>query len=69
MQQLTLKAARANVNLSQIEAAEKLNIATSTLRNWEKGKTFPNQRQIVSICRLYNVDFNQIFFGTKSTLS
>lgn len=69
MQRLTLKAARVNADLSQIEAAKKLNVATSTLRNWEKGKTFPNQKQIVSLCRLYNADFNSIFFDSKSTLS
>ena len=69
MQRITLKAARVNANLSQIDAAKKLNISTSTLRNWEKGKTFPNQKQIVSICHLYNADFNCIFFNAESTLS
>lgn len=69
MPRITLKAARVNANLSQSEAAEKLNIATSTLRRWEKGKTFPKQNQIVQLCNLYNVDFNHIFFGTESTLS
>lgn len=69
MSQITLRAARINVNLSQIEAAKKLNIAPSTLRNWEKGKTFPTQRQIVAICKLYGMDFNNIFFGDELTLS
>ena len=69
MSKITLKAARVNANLSQKEAAKLLEIAVSTLRNWEAGKTFPRQNQIVALCMLYGVDFDNIFFGSKSTLS
>ena len=69
MNQITLRAARVNVKMSQIEAAKKLNIAPSTLRNWEKGKTFPKQNHIAAMCKLYGIKFDNIFFGDKSTLS
>lgn len=69
MSRITLKAARVNANLSQKEAAETLDIATSTLRNWEAGKTFPRQDQIIALCELYNVNFDDIFFGQRLALS
>ncbi len=69
MSQITLKAARVNANLSQKEAAKTLDIATSTLRNWETGKTFPRQDQIIALCELYKVNFDDIFFGQRLALS
>lgn len=65
MPQITLKAARVNANLSQTDAAEKLGVAASTLRNWECGKTYPKQYQIVKICVLYGIHFDNIFFGKE----
>ena len=69
MPQITLKAARVNANLSQKEAAKALDIAPSTLRNWESGKTFPRQDQITALCELYKVNFDNIFFGKRLALS
>jgi transcriptional regulator with XRE-family HTH domain len=36
-----IKARRAELNLSQIEAAALLGISERTLQNWETGTTFP----------------------------
>ena len=69
MSKITLKAARVNANISQKTAAEALNIAPSTLRNWESGKSMPNLKHIAPICNLYGVNFDDIFFGSKSALS
>ena len=69
MSKITLKAARVNANLSQMEAAKMLKIAPSTLRNWESGKTFPRQDQIVALCQLYGVAYDNIFFGATFALS
>lgn len=63
MNKITLKAARVNAGLSQQQAAEKLHIGVSTIRNWEAGKTYPKQPQIEAICALYNVPFDVLFFG------
>lgn len=68
MPQITLKAARVNANLSQKEAAKILGIAPSTLRNWELGITYPRQNQIVALCNLYGVDFDNLFFLTSNSL-
>lgn len=63
MPQITLKAARVNANLSQAEAAKALNVSVSTIKNWESGKTFPNQPQIAKICEVYGISYDCIFFG------
>jgi transcriptional regulator with XRE-family HTH domain len=63
MPKITLRAARVNVGLSQQEAADKIGVAVSTLRNWESGKTFPNQPKIEKICEVYGISFDVLFFA------
>ena len=65
MPKLTLKALRVNIGLNQEEASEKLGIHASTLKNWEKGKTFPNTAHIEKICDLYKVNYDDIIFLPK----
>ena len=62
MSQMTLKAARVNVGLTQKEAAKALKVSNKTLCNWENGITTPKANQIEPICALYNVAYNQIIF-------
>lgn len=59
---ITLSAARKNVGLTQIEAAKRLGIATSTLRSWEQGITYPGQPYIEKLCTLYNLKYDYINF-------
>lgn len=63
MPQITLKAARVNVGLTQAAVAEKLDISISTVKSWEKGKTFPKQPQIEQLCEIYGVAYDNIFFN------
>lgn len=65
MTKITLKAARVNANLSQAEAAAKIGVAVSTLKNWEAGKTFPNQPKIQRLCEVYGISFDVLFFDTQ----
>ena len=62
MMVITLKAARVNAQLTQVEAAKQLGIAVDTLRQYEAGRTFPNVPLIQKIERLYNVSYNDINF-------
>ena len=65
---ITLKAARVNKQMTQIEAAEKLGIAVDTLRQYESGKTFPDVPMIQKIENLYSVSYNDInFFSAGKT--
>lgn len=65
MAKITLKAARVNAGLTQKEAAEKLGVAQSTLRNWENGSTDPKLPQFMALCRIYDVGCDNIFFEEK----
>ena len=59
---ITLKAARVNKDLTQIEAAKRLGIAVDTLRQYEAGNTFPDVPMIRKIEDLYSVSYNDINF-------
>ena len=59
---ITLKAARVNKDLTQVEAARMLGIAVDTLRQYEAGNTFPDVPMIRKIEDLYSVSYNDINF-------
>ena len=60
--QMTLTAARVNVNLSQKAAAKKLKISNKTLSYWENGMSFPDATQIPKLCELYGVSYDDLIF-------
>ena len=59
---MTPKAARVNVGLNQIEAAEALNISKNTLSNYEKYKTTPDIELAKRMAELYRCSVNDIIF-------
>lgn len=65
MTKISLKSARVNAGLTQKQAAEALNIAVSTLRNWEKGITFPKQPEIEKLCALYGTSYDYVNFFAR----
>ena len=60
--EITLKAARVNVELSQKEAAMRIGISVDTLRNYEKGKSYPDVPILKAIEREYGVHYKDIIF-------
>ena len=62
MPKITLKAARVNAGLTQQEVANELDVALSTVRNWENGTTMPKLPYFVKLCQLYNMPMDSIFF-------
>ena len=68
MVQISLRAARVNVGLSQKAAADQLGISNKTLGNWENGVTFPSVDKIPAVCELYGVSFNQLNFLPTDSL-
>lgn len=66
--QITLKAARMNVLLTQREAAEKIGVTVDTIGNWERGKSFPNALQIKRIEEVYGVHYDNLIFLPGKTL-
>ena len=62
MSKISLKAARVNAKMRQSDVAAELDVAISTVRNWETGKTFPKQPVIEKLCELYGVSYDNIDF-------
>ncbi len=60
--QVTLKAARTNVRLTQQEAADKIGVTVDTISNWERAKSFPNALQIRRIEEVYGVPYDNLIF-------
>ena len=66
---ITLRAARVNKQMTQVEAAKRLGIAVDTLRQYESGNTFPDVPMIRKIEELYSVSYNDInFFSSGKTV-
>ncbi len=66
---ITLKAARVNKGFTQKMAANKLGVTKDTISNWERGKSYPDALRIKEIEKLYEVNYNDIFFTSFYTLS
>lgn len=52
---ISLRAARVNAGLTQVQAADKLLIGTSTLHAYERGKRQPRFSLLVQMEKLYGV--------------
>lgn len=59
---ISLKAARVNAGLTQIEAASALNISKTTLASYEMYRTKPDIETAKRIAELYNVGIDDIIF-------
>lgn len=62
MLQISLASARVNARFTQKEAAAALGVSNRTLCSWEKGQSFPDAQQIIAICSLYGVSYDNIKF-------
>ena len=65
---ITLKAARVNKGLTQMEAAELIGISKDTLSNYERAKSFPDVPTIKRIEEAYSVEYNDIIFLPDSAV-
>ena len=59
---MTLKALRANRNMSQADAAKAVGISEDTWRNYEKGKTYLDVLVIIKIEKIFKVKYADIIF-------
>ena len=59
---ISMAAARVNAGLTQKEAAEKIGVSRSTIKNWESGKTSPKYKHIGTICGVYAMPVDCINF-------
>lgn len=61
---LRLQEARGSVGLTQEAVADKLNVSTQTVRNWESGRTEPGHREKAHLASIYNKPV-EWFFGEE----
>ena len=59
---MTLKTARELCRMTQNEAAKRIGVTEDTLRNYEKGKTYPDIPTLRKIEEVYGVNYNQLIF-------
>ena len=64
---ITLKAARVNAGLRQLEVASELDIDISTLIRWEKYGSYPPVDKFKKMCGMYKVKMEDIFLPDTLT--
>lgn len=57
---ISLKAARANANLTQADVAKALRKSKQTIVNWENGKTEIDLGNLQALCNLYSLTVDDI---------
>lgn len=62
---VTLKSARVNKNLTQVEAAKLIGVTVDTLSNYERGKSYPDVPIIQRMEDVYGVSYSDIIFLPK----
>ena len=58
-----LKQARAEADLSQEAAAEKVGVSRQTMSNWETGKSYPDIVSVISLSETYGVSLDSLMKG------
>lgn len=63
MKNLKLKAARALKDMSQDDLAKKVNVTRQTINAIEKGDYNPSINLCISICKVFGVTLNDLFWN------
>ena len=66
-----MKKLRERVKLRTVDVAYHLNVAESTVRNWEHGRTIPKLRldQFSQLLQLYSCTFEELEQAMKESMS
>ncbi len=62
MKNLKLKAARAGLDLSQADLAEKVGVSRQTINSIEKGDYNPTINLCISICKILGKTLDELFW-------
>jgi len=62
MKNLKLKAARAGLDLSQADLAEKVGVSRQTINSIEKGDYNPTINLCIAICKALNKTLDELFW-------
>jgi conserved domain protein len=67
--QISLKAARVNAGLTQVEAAKKIGKSPNTIILWENGTIAPDRANLYLLAGIYGIPVDNIFLPRVSTNS
>lgn len=62
---ITIKAARVNKGLTQVEAAKVLGVSKDSLWNYENGRSYPDIRIVKKMVKLYGIGYDNLIFLPK----
>ena len=62
---LTLKAARVNAGLTQVDVARALHVTNVTVSNWERGEKSPTLYQACKLVEMYGITLNDLIIPEK----
>ena len=62
-----MKQLRERVNLRTVDVASRLEIAESTVRNWEHGRSVPRFELVRPLMELYKCGFNDLDEAVRQT--
>ena len=62
MKNLKLKAARAALDLSQLDLADKVNVSRQTINSIEKGDYNPSLNLCIAICKVLGKTLDELFW-------
>ena len=54
---------RKNVNLTQMQLAEKLNITDRAISKWETGRSMPDSSIMLELCEILKITVNELLSG------
>lgn len=60
-----LKNARIEAGLTQEKAAEKIDVSSQTISNWENEKSYPDIISVIALSDLYSVSLDELLKGDK----
>jgi DNA-binding transcriptional regulator YiaG len=66
---MNIKQLRTRLGLRTVDVASYVNIAESTVRNWEYGKTIPKLRldQLKKLLELYQCSFDELYYALENS--
>ena len=59
---------RKQVNLTQIQLAEKLNITDRAISKWETGRAMPDTSIMLELCEILKINVNDLLSGEVVTM-
>ena len=63
-----LKNARIEAGLTQEKAAEKIDVSSQTISNWENEKSYPDIISVIALSDLYSVSLDELLKGDREMM-